>query len=163
MYTVSIIIRQQPELTSRLKEETNSFIKSLVSLYGDMEFLFSEKGEYEMYLLAAVDKVRKGKTDPEQNVVVTLVSDEPLAECCWDGIFFDRVQFFSCPEGEEPFLNFSPMHIYMVERADFFLYYADKCNKDFEDLVRYVWLTKSLPLNLADYDDPNYIYHKEIF
>lgn len=149
MYTVSIIIRQQPELTSRLKEKTDSFIKSLVSLYGDMEFLFSEKGEFEKCLLSSVDKVRKERDFQQQKVIVTLASEAPIVECCWDGIFFDRVAYFPCTEKKEPW-HFLPIHRHMMNRSDMLVYYADIFNKESEDLVRYVKCFGGSTCNLAD-------------
>ena len=158
MYTVSIIIRQQPKLTSYLKEEAGRFIESLVTLYGDMEFLFSEKGEFEKYLLFAIDKVRKGNLFSGRKVVVTWVSNESLAEFCLGDFFFDRGV---CIDGENESDPFLPIYCYMINRSDFLLYYAGIHNRQSEDLVRYAKYCDCLSLNLADLDDRSCIIHKE--
>ena len=159
MRTVSIIIRQQPKLTPRLKEFSDNLIESLISLCGDMEFLFSDTGEFEVHLLSAIDKTRKKEKFSERKVITTLVTEETLAECGKNGFFFDRVAFFIDSDRE---CEISPLYLYTIERSDFFLYYAVRGNKDSEDLVRYVRYNSGLPLNLSDHDNMDYIDHREI-
>ena len=158
MRTVSIIIQQQPELTPYLKEKTDRFIESLVTLYGDVEFLFSEKGEYETYLLSSVDKVRKEKKFSERNVVVTWVSNDSLAECRANGFFFDRILYVDREKEGDPL---SLVHFHMIDRSDILLYYVGIFNRNSEDLVQYAKYCDRLSLNLADMNDTSCISHKE--
>lgn len=156
MYTASIIIRQQPKITEYLKRETDKLIEELVSRYGDMEFLFSEKGEYEKCLLAAVDKVRKGNLHPKPNVIAVWMTEEPMTECSLDGISFDQVELYSPEEWEKPCFGFSAMQVCMAECCDFFLYYAEESNKEYEVLVHDMWRFRKMPLNLHYWIDPKY-------